>query len=232
MRVAAIPVLLCVALAANAGTNGILKGVITDKRTGEALPGVNVVLTGLRIGATTGPDGYFAVLDVRAGSYEIRCTHIGYQSVVRRNVIIHPDLRTRLTVELEPTDVTLEEMVVTQEKPLIQRDITATTYTVSGEDVQLLPVDNVVDAIRLKPGVTIEGNFRGGKTTEVLYLVDGLPVQDLPSGERGATLPDTVAMVVTTSMQVFERVQPLEILRREMPVVYELYFIGPPPPPN
>jgi len=43
---------------------------------------------------------------------------------------------------------------------------------------------------------------------------------------------DTIPMVVTTSMQVFERVQPLEIVQRELPVVYELYFIGPPPPPN
>jgi hypothetical protein len=43
---------------------------------------------------------------------------------------------------------------------------------------------------------------------------------------------DTISMVVTTSMQVFERVQPLEIVQRELPVVYELYFIDPPPPPN
>jgi hypothetical protein len=43
---------------------------------------------------------------------------------------------------------------------------------------------------------------------------------------------DTISMVATTSMQVFERVQPLEIIQREMPVVYELYFIEPPPPPN
>jgi len=43
---------------------------------------------------------------------------------------------------------------------------------------------------------------------------------------------DTIPMVVTTSMQVFERVQSLEIVRRELPVVYELYFLEPPPPPN
>lgn len=43
---------------------------------------------------------------------------------------------------------------------------------------------------------------------------------------------DTVAMVATTSMQVFERVQPLEIVQRELPVVYEIYFLDPPPPPN
>jgi hypothetical protein len=43
---------------------------------------------------------------------------------------------------------------------------------------------------------------------------------------------DTISMVVTTSMQVFERVQPLEIIKRELPVVYELYDMPLPPPPN
>ncbi len=43
---------------------------------------------------------------------------------------------------------------------------------------------------------------------------------------------DTISMVVTTSMQVFERVQPLEIIKRELPVVYELYDLPLPPPPN
>jgi len=199
MRSVAILVLLCSAGVVYPGTNGILEGTITDKRTGESLPGVNVVLVGLNIGTTTGPDGYFVIPNIRAGSYDIRCTHIGYQSAVRRSVVVQPDLRTRLTFVLESTDVTLEEMVVTQEKPLIQRDITGTMYTVTGEDVQLLPIDNAVDAVRLKPGVTVEGNFRGGKTTEVLYLVDGLPVQDVLSGAPSATLP----MSSITGMSIY-----------------------------
>jgi len=40
---------------------------------------------------------------------------------------------------------------------------------------------------------------------------------------------DTLYMSVTTSMQVFEKVQALEIIHRELPVVYELYDIPLPP---
>ncbi|MEO8168867.1 MAG: TonB-dependent receptor, partial [bacterium] len=38
---------------------------------------------------------------------------------------------------------------------------------------------------------TAEGNVRGGKTTEVMYLVDGLPVQDVLTGGLKTDLPNS-----------------------------------------
>lgn len=183
--------LLSCAGAGMAGTNGILEGTVRDRRTGEPLPGVNVLLVGMHMGATTDTSGFFLVQNVRAGKYDVRITHVGYQSSLIKGVTVNPDLRTRLKIELEPSDVTLEEIVVIQQKPLIQRDVTGTTYTLSADETVLLPLDNVVDALRLKPGVTLEGNIRGGKTSEVLYLVDGLPVQDVLSGGLSAKLPNS-----------------------------------------
>lgn len=174
-----------------AGTNGILEGTVRDRQTGEALPGVNVVIVGMQVGSTTDLTGFFLIQNVRAGRYDVRITLVGYQTSLIKGVTVNPDLRTRLKIELEPTDVTLDEMVIVQEKPLIQRDVTGTTYTLSADETVLLPLDNVVDALRLKPGVTMEGNIRGGKTSEVLYLVDGLPVQDVLSGGLSAKLPNS-----------------------------------------
>ncbi|MEK9136430.1 MAG: TonB-dependent receptor, partial [Bacteroidota bacterium] len=176
LRGFAVPVL--------AGTNGILEGTVKDKSTGEPLVGANVFVVGTQQGAATDVEGRYVIQNIRAGKYEIRFRHIGYQSSVIKNVIINPDLRTRLHVLLEASAVLMPEITVIQEKPLIQKDVTGTTFIVSGDEINLLPVDNVTDVIRLKPGVTIEGNVRGGKTTEVLYLVDGLPVQDVLVGGR------------------------------------------------
>ncbi len=189
-----LPLVLLVAGAAvhlYAGTSGILEGTVKDRRTGEPLPGVNVVIVGLQRGATSDTAGYYIVQNVRAGRYDVRLTHVGYRSALFKGVTINPDLRTRLHVQLESADVTLDEVVVLQEKPLIQRDVTGTTYTLSVEESNLLPLDNVVEALRFKPGVTAEGNIRGGKTSEVLYLVDGLPVQDVLSGGLSAKLPNS-----------------------------------------
>jgi outer membrane receptor for ferrienterochelin and colicin len=63
-----------------------------------------------------------------------------------------------------------------------------------------LTVDNVTDILHLKPGVTMEGNVRGGRTDEVLYLIDGLPVKDVLAGEMSVNLPKSsiAGMSITT----------------------------------
>jgi outer membrane receptor protein involved in Fe transport len=184
-------VLAFVAGDALAGTNGILEGVVLDKTTREPVVGANIVLVVAHRGTTTDVEGRFALQNVRAGVYELRCTHLGFRGCVLKNVTINPDLRTRLTLSLEPSEVEFGEVTVVQERPLIQTDVTGTTYAVSGEEINALPVQNASEVIRLKAGVTVEGNIRGGKTTEVVYLVDGLPVQDVLTGELSTRLPNS-----------------------------------------
>lgn len=186
------------------GTNGTLEGYVRDEATGKTLPGVNVVVIGAGVGASTDEAGYYVILNIRAGSYDVRYSLIGYTSQVLRNVIINPDLRTRLTVDLDPSSVEFDEITVVQEKPLIQRDVTGTTFIVSGEELQALPINDVSEVIGLQAGVTLEGNVRGGKSTEVVYLVDGLPVQDVVSGGRASTLPKSSVVGVSIYTGGFE----------------------------
>lgn len=187
-----------------AGTNGILEGIVKDRKTGEGLPGVTVALRGVQRGTATGPDGRFEIQNLRAGVYDVRVSHIGYRPSVLKGVIINPDLRTRLTILLDATDVELEEVVVTLEKPLIQTDITGTTFIISGEDVTALPVNNVFDIVGFKAGTTIEGNVRGGKGSEVMYYVDGLPVQDLMGGGSALTVPKSSVLGMSILTGGFE----------------------------
>jgi len=174
-----------------AGTNGILEGVIKDKKTNEKIPGVSVLVVGTQQGATSNTDGYFQVQNLRAGTYEIRFSHVGYQTLLIKNVVINPDLRTKLNPQLDAADVEMQEIVVVQEKPPIQRDVTGTTFSFNSEEMKLLPVTKVIDVVTYKAGVTAEGNVRGGKTSEVVYLVDGLPVQDVLSGGLKTDLPNS-----------------------------------------
>ncbi len=181
--------ILISALTATGGTTGIIEGVVLDKRTGEPLPGVNVYLAAMTAGTTSGAAGTFALHNVRIGVCELRFTHVGYQTFVLRNVAVQPDLRTRLRIALEPSDVQMDEVVVVQEKPLIQTDVTATAFLVGGEELRALPISRPLDIVGYKPGTTVEGNIRGGKTTEVSYLIDGLPMQELMGGEVTGSLP-------------------------------------------
>src|SRR5258706_551158 len=67
--------------------------------------------------------------------------------------------------------------------------MTSTNYSLGSTQVDRLPVHSVQDLLSLFPSVTAEGNVRGGKTSEVVYLVDGLPLQDVVAGGAGSALP-------------------------------------------
>ena len=172
-----------------AGTNGSVEGTVRDEKTGEPLPGVNVIIVEVQAGISTDTSGRYILRNIRSGSYSIRFTHVGYTPRLVRGVLIDPDRRMVVDVSLRSSEVSLEEVVVTQERPLIRQDVTGTTYFLRGDDVKLLPIGNVTDILGLQPGVTLEGNVRGGKTTDVSYLIDGLPVQDLMAGGVASILP-------------------------------------------
>lgn len=171
------------------GTTGGIEGAVRDAATGEELPGAALSLPALRLGGVSDARGRFRITDVPVGRHDLHVTLLGYRPTIIPGVDVHPDQRTRLTIALEPAAIGLEEVVVTLERPPVQRDNTATAYGVSGEELRLLPVDSPADVLRLKPGVAGEGNVRGGRTGEVAYLLDGLPLQDQITGGVIARIP-------------------------------------------
>jgi outer membrane receptor protein involved in Fe transport len=172
-----------------AGTTGILEGRITSKESREPLVGASVVVVGTKLGAPTDESGIYQIPNVRPGIYDVRFSMAGYKTIVMKDVTIVPDLRTRLDIELEPSAVELEVEEVRAERPLIQKDLSATAFSVGGIKIEKLPVSTFKDVLSLQPSTTLEGNVRGGKTTEVLFLIDGLAVQDVIGGGLGTNLP-------------------------------------------
>ena len=178
-------------LTLHAGTSGSLEGVVTDKGNGQPLIGANVLIVGLQTGAAADVNGFYHVSNIPAGTYDIRFTFVGYQTVTVKGVQINPDLKTKLNAELVSSSVELNPVEISAERPAIQKDVTGTMYTSGSETFKALPVSNIADIVGMQPGVTLENNIRGGKTTEVVYLVDGLPVQNLIEGGAGTELPQS-----------------------------------------
>lgn len=171
------------------GTTGILEGKVVDKENHEPLIGVSVSIVGSMQGAATDTDGHFQITNLPAGTYDVRFSTIGYKPVLYRDVVIHSDIRTRLSVELISSAVEVSEVEIVAQRPMIERDVTSTNFSFGTTQVDRLPVHNVQDLLSLFPSVTAEGNVRGGKTSEVVYLVDGLPLQDVVAGGAGSGLP-------------------------------------------
>lgn len=168
---------LCAVLPATAQT-GKIAGRVVEAGTGEPLPGVNVLVVGTALGAATDPDGYYTILNIRPGTYAVRTSYVGYAAQVVEEVRVFIDRTTALDVQLSEEAIEGEEVIVRAERPLVQRDRTATAASVSAEEIAALPVQSFNDVVNLQAGV-VEGHFRGGRTGEVAYLVDGVPVNDV-----------------------------------------------------
>lgn len=205
MKTKIIPLLIAtifsISLQLQAGTTGLLKGQVIDKKTKQALVGVNVIIVSTNFGAATDHEGKFVVYHIPAGVYQVKATMIGYQPHLIENVRIIMDLKTEIKIEMIETTVDLgKEVVVTAERPLIPKDITGTTHSVGSSRINELPVDSYKEVVALQPGVTSDMHIRGGRVTEVLYLVDGLPIQEFMEGGAGSEIPraSVAEMIVQT----------------------------------
>jgi len=168
-----------------AGTTGKLMGYVTDKETGEKIFGANIILEGTYLGAASDIDGYYYIINIPPGNYKVIVSAIGYSKVLIENVSINIDLTTLLDVELSSTVIEMEEeVVVTSTRPLVQKDLTSTSVTISADEIKMLPVETVSQIVNLQAGV-IGGHFRGGRSNDVSYLVDGVTVNDAYNGALG-----------------------------------------------
>lgn len=174
--------------ALQAGQTGKLSGVVKDKETGQPVIGANVLIEGTHFGAAADADGYFFINNIAPGTYNITVSAIGYRKTVIKKVVIKIDITTKLDVDLFPEAVELgAEVVITAQKPLIDKDLTSTAATVSSEELEMLPVENIHQVINLQAGV-VGGHFRGGRSNEVAYLIDGIPVTDVYSGQNSVEI--------------------------------------------
>ncbi|MBP1683228.1 MAG: Outer rane receptor protein, partial [Ignavibacteriaceae bacterium] len=169
-----------------AGTTGRLAGRVTDTATGEPLPFVNVVLMGTTLGAATDIDGYYSIINIPPGNYEVKASAIGYNSVSFQDVKVSIDLTTTINFQLSEASVELgEDVIVIATKPLVRMDLTSTTAIVGDDVISQLPVAEVQDVLKLQAGVVISGgniHIRGGRANQVAYQIDGVPVTDVYDG--------------------------------------------------
>lgn len=164
------------------GPTGKIAGRVTDATTGEGIPGVNVVIAGTVQGTATDEDGHYFILNVKPGTYAVRASFIGFVTVTTENVRVVQDKTSTVNFALQEEAVLGEELVVVAERPIVEMDRTTTTAVIDAEQLEVLPVTNVSDAINLQAGV-VDGHFRGGRSGEVTYLVNGVPITNAFSKE-------------------------------------------------
>lgn len=167
---------------AQAGTTGKIVGRVIDKSNGEPLIGANILVKDSQLGGATDLDGYYVILNIPPGTYTLQALYVGYQTVDISNVVVSIDLTT--TIDFQLSDATLEvaeAITITAERPVVKKDLTATTAVVGDKEIEALPVTEVSEVLELQAGY-VDGHLRGGRSGEIAYWIDGIPVTDAYDG--------------------------------------------------
>lgn len=175
---------------ASAQTTGKIAGVVTDATSGESIPGVNIVLDGVTRGAVTDNDGRFVLIGVRPGTVTVRASFVGFATERREGVRVHVDLTTEVDFVLREEVFEGEEVLVVADAVRVRKDLTSSEARVTAETIDRLPVQELGQVLALQTGVTERNGFhiRGGRSSEIVVMVDGVPVTDTFDGSTALQL--------------------------------------------
>lgn len=184
-----IVTIFCTVIATNifAEINGTIKGKIIDITTKQPLVGVNVLLVGTNLGASSDEKGDFLIPNVPVGTYKLKFMYIGYKSKIKTDVIVKPGRDTFIQMELAESIVEGETITVTAD--YFQKDETAPISAVnfSREEIRRAPgvggdISRIMSTL---PGVSQQTDqfndliVRGGSPVENGYYLDNIPIPNI-----------------------------------------------------
>lgn len=179
-----------------AQTTTQITGTLSDK-SGEPISSATITLSraGFKKSTTSTTTGNFAFDQIPAGNYQISISAIGYQAKTIDNYVINSSNPIPLSITLDLSNESLEEVVVTALG--IKRDKKALGYTVAelkGDDLTQGKEVNVANALSGKVAgvqvsraasgaggsskVVIRGNNSLIGNSQPLYVIDGVPIDN------------------------------------------------------
>lgn len=164
-----------------------VSGKVVDE-SGIELPGVNIQVKGENIGTVTDSKGKFSLKT--STSKTIVFSYIGYQKKE-----IEASKLNNATISLELDSKTLTETVVIGYGSVKKKDLTGSVASANISDMQKAPVKSfdealagrvagvVVSSVDGQPGdapnIVIRGNSSLTQDNSPLYVIDGLPLENL-----------------------------------------------------
>lgn len=167
--------LLCGAAALLHAQNGIIRGNVYDKTTGEPILYGSVRLAGTTIGDITDLNGFFS-LSVRPGDYNLVVSYLGYDTVsvqlsVQANTVVYQ------RISLAPASVQLGTVDVSGTREQARSDVQVSKVVVTAQQIKSLPATggeaDIAQYLPVLPGIISSGD-QGGQ----LYIRGGAPIQN------------------------------------------------------
>ena len=158
-------------------TTGKIAGHIESAETGEPLPGANIIVVSTPLGAAADLNGDYYILNVPPGVFDIEVRMIGYATVRMEEVRVSVNRTVELDFDLQPAIIEGEQITVQADRIALKKDQTNSIRNISSKDIEMLPAESISAVVQMQPGV-VGNHFRGGRSNEVIYMIDGMKVTE------------------------------------------------------
>ena len=196
-------------------------GVVISEEDGQPVIGASVLVKGTQIGAITGVDGDFTLLNVPSSAKTLRVSYVGMQTL---EVAIKPHLKITMKADNE----VLEEVVVTGMQRMDKRLFTGAATKLSADNVKLdgiaeisralegraagVSVQNVSGTFGTAPKIRVRGATSIYGSSKPLWVVDGVIMEDvtevdadaLSSGDAETLISSAIAGLNADDIESFQ----------------------------
>jgi hypothetical protein len=175
---------------------GSIRGAITDAHS-LAIPSSKITARNLGTSetreVTSDSEGVYFFLELPTGEYEVAAIAPGFQEVRAPHVIVNVGEATVVDLKLAKPTEKVEQVVVSENVPLVETANTTLSQVVDRKLVQELPLNgrDFGKLVALTPGVTVEGsgvagsekgagqfNINGNRDRSNNYTLDGTDNND------------------------------------------------------
>lgn len=156
--------------------DGVIRGFVYDKGTGEPVIFTNVYLHRTSYGAATDVNGYFTISKIPEGNYTLMVSYMGYDTL-RQEVTMKKGQVLTLKLYLVEAALNLQEVQISAEQTEARNDTRTSVIKVTPKLISRIPTiggqPDLAQYLQVLPGVVFTGD-QGGQ----LYIRGGSPIQN------------------------------------------------------
>jgi hypothetical protein len=155
---------------------GSIRGFVYEQKTGEPVIFTNVYIVKSSWGASTDVNGYFVITQIPPGTYTLRVSGMGYDTLNETVTIKSGDVQTK-KLYLNKVNIMLKGASISAARQESKTEIKTSVVKITPKQIKQLPTiggqPDLAQYLQVLPGVIFTGD-QGGQ----LYIRGGSPVQN------------------------------------------------------
>ncbi len=196
-------------VASDAVAQGTISGRVVDSTTNTPVASVAISIVGSRFGAMTNTDGSYTITGIPVGAQQVKASRIGYRPKTA-SVTVVAGGNQPVNFSLSPAAAFLQQIVTTGYGQQRREAVTGAVSTVKAADAAVGVQANVNDMVQGRvagltmvtnggePGAGAQIRIRGttsiSASNEPLYVIDGVPIQNVETEAGGIGLGGSASL--------------------------------------